>query len=88
MSFEKLNIDYEAEYNKLRDLMTTKGTDLDRLIEVTGMLFLQKHNPIARFYESLLMEISMRRALMDMQPLRELEKIVTHSQGADQEGSG
>ncbi len=57
-------VDFRDEYVQARKLMGTVGTDLDKILETVGFLYLYCHEDLAPVYRALMEEIQMRQDIL------------------------
>lgn len=67
--FHGTEIDYRAEYHVARNLMGTKGTDLDELTKKVGLLYLNCPEDMRPHYLALIEEIAQRQTMLIMAAL-------------------
>ena len=67
-SFDGVPIDYLAEYHEARRFMGERGTDMERLVQSIGLLYLNCPTSMSGAYESLFGEAMRRKIMMDFNP--------------------
>lgn len=65
-TFHGAEVDFAKEYCEARKLMGQRDTDLEKLFDSVGLLFLNCPEDLTSHYQSLLLEITARQGMITL----------------------